>query len=218
MIKGRSFLATSALCAALLAACSPQRQPQPEPGIDGTEAPVIEEERPVETGAVDPETPAVPPGRPAGEPTEPRPAAAAGESVTGRVAITGSAPFPLTTLMVEDGPAYRLMGDLEPELRNLAGATVRVEGTPVQGIAAGRLPGPAFEVQAYEIVAIDGQRPQVGTLAARNGVWWLEGADRIRLAAVPEGLREQEGAKVWIVGRQADGSLQIQSYGIIREP
>ena len=44
------------------------------------------------------------------------------------------------------------------------------------------------------------------------------GAETVQLAGVPDALRGQVGAKVWVVGRQTGAGLQVQSYGVIREP
>ncbi len=107
-----------------------------------------------------------------------------------------------------------LSGMLLPELRRLSGAMVSVQGSRT---AASPLEG--FEAMAYEVTSIDGQRPSVGILRERDGAFTIAGAETVRLTTgVPDALRRQVGAKVWVVGRPTDSGLQVQSYGVIREP
>lgn len=152
---------------------------------------------------------AAPSARPGATPT-----ATPSETVlTGKVVAGGVAAAPVTTLQIEGGRPTALVGPLEPELRRLGGATVWVAGAPATGG-----PTPSFTVTRYEIVAIDGVRPVVGTLAVRDGTTWLAGRDTIKLASVPAELRAKVGAKVWIAGRRSGAELVVQSYGVIREP
>ena len=51
------------------------------------------------------------------------------EQVEGRVFVTGQESESAVTLVSDGGHSIRLLGDLEPELRRLAGATVRVYGS-----------------------------------------------------------------------------------------
>ena len=135
------------------------------------------------------------------------------ERLTGQVLITGTAQMDFVTLQIDGGGAVNLSGALLPELRRLAGAMVSVQGsrtaaTPLEG----------FEATAYEVTSIDGQRPSVGILEERDGGFTIVGAETVRLNAIPDALRSQVGAKVWVVGRETDSGLQVQSYGVIREP
>ena len=134
------------------------------------------------------------------------------ERLTGQVLITGTAQMDFVTLQIDGGGAVNLSGALLPELRRLSGAMVSVQGsrtaaTPLEG----------FEATAYEVTSIDGQRPSVGILQERDGGFTIAGAETVRLTGVPDALRRQVGAKVWVVGRQTDSGLQVQSYGVIRE-
>ena len=134
------------------------------------------------------------------------------ERLTGQVLVTGTAQIEFVTLQIDGGGAVNLSGVLLPELRRLTGARVSLQGsrtaaTPLEG----------FEATAYEVTSIDGQRPSVGILQERDGGFTIAGAETVRLTGVPDALRRQVEAKVWVVGRQTDSGLQVQSYGVIRE-
>lgn len=143
----------------------------------------------------------------AGEPEAPAP-----DTLEGRIIVTGGAPEPLTTLVMEDRSVV-LSGELVPELRRLDGATVRAYGR-----LEGEGPGDAIDVVDYEILEIDGQRPRVGVLVmGEQGVALeTEIGERFPLVGAPAGLRDRMGARVWVVGTVREGSLLLQSYGIIR--
>ena len=135
------------------------------------------------------------------------------ESLTGQVLVTGTAQMEFVTLQIDGGGAVNMGGVLLPELRRLSGAMVSVRGsrttaTPLEG----------FEATAYEVTSIDGQRPSVGILQERDGEFTIAGAETVRLTGVSDALRRQVGAKLWVVGRQTDSGLQVQSYGVIRDP
>jgi hypothetical protein len=126
---------------------------------------------------------------------------------------TGSEPLSGVTLMGDKGESTLIVGDLAPELRRLSGATVQVIGTEAE-----RGPGKSLDVQDYEVLSIDGERPAVGILLHTKGGMSLAGRDTLELTSVPEALRGKAGAKVWIVGPRAGTKLQLQSFGILREP
>ena len=135
------------------------------------------------------------------------------ETLTGRILITGTAQLEFVTLQIDGGGSVNLGGALSSELRQLSGAMVSVEGS-----RTGASPLEGFEATAYEVTSIDGQRPSVGILQERDGGFTIAAAETVRLAGIPDALRGQVGAKVWVVGRQTDSGLQVQSYGVIREP
>jgi hypothetical protein len=130
----------------------------------------------------------------------------------GKLVITGTEPG-TSVKLVGDSGHVELAGALEPELRRLAGASVVVRGS-VQGAR----PAQTLEASDYEVTEINGATPATGLLKAENGKLWLAGRDTFELAGAPELLRGKEGAKIWVVGRRAGDSLEVQSYGIIREP
>jgi hypothetical protein len=129
----------------------------------------------------------------------------------GKVVVTGSEPSTFVMLVGNEGNV-ELVGDLEPEMRRLAGA-----GLLVRGSLQGSRPGQTLEVRDYEIMDIDGEVPSTGVLRNQNGRLWLTGKDTLELSGVPEALGEKDGAKVWIVGQRSGSSLTVQSYGIIKE-
>ena len=135
------------------------------------------------------------------------------EELTGRILITGTAQMEFVTLQIEGGGAVNLSGTLLAELQRLSGAVVSVRGSRT-GAAA---PLEMFETTEYEVTSIDGQRPTVGILQERDGEFTIAGETTVRLTGDPDAFRPQVGGKVWVVGRQTDAGLQVQSYGIIRE-
>ena len=129
----------------------------------------------------------------------------------GKVVVTGTETSSSVKL-VGTNTNVELVGDLEPELRRLAGASLLVRGS-LQG------PGPAqtLEVSDYEIVDIDGEVPSTGILRNRNGQLWLIRKDTLELVGAPEALRGKDGVKAWVIGKKSGRSLRVQSYGIIKE-
>jgi hypothetical protein len=132
------------------------------------------------------------------------------EELLGKVVVTGSEPS-TSVRLVGDERNVELVGDLEPEMRRLAGASLLVRGS-LQGSRPNQL-----EVKEYEIMDIDGEVPSTGILRNRNGRLWLTGKDTLELIGAPEALRGKDGVKAWIIGQRSGISLAVQSYGIIRE-
>lgn len=184
-----------------------------------------------DTGTVGPDTdePAGPPAGEGAPPPRDRPAQTAPppsdgtdaaprageggmETHEGRVAVTGAVPTTFLTLQWEGGSVV-LRGDLSDELRRLAGATVRVTGTPTE-----QGPDRALRVVNYEILEIDGARPSVGVLMREEDGMHLhdESGRMFPLAGAPASMQRRVGAKVWIVGPLEDGALRVRSYGVIR--
>lgn len=136
------------------------------------------------------------------------------DTLEGLVVVTGGAPEPLTTLVTKDRSVV-LKGDLVPELRRLDGAAVRAAGR-----FEGEGPGDALCVLDYEILEIDGQQPRVGVLIMPEQGLALETdtGEPLPVVGAPAALRDRIGARVWIVGTMREGSLLLQSYGILRPP
>lgn len=140
-------------------------------------------------------------------------AGAAPDSLAGEVRRVGSTPF-VRTIVEGDSAAVTVAGPLETELARLAGARVRVFGARVEGEG----PGTALEVERYEVLAVDGERPRVGRLGYETGIGYRlipEAGQAIPLASVPTGLGTEVGAKVWVVLNDAGGVVR---YGVLREP
>jgi hypothetical protein len=128
----------------------------------------------------------------------------------GKVVVTGTEPATSVQLVGSDGN-LELVGTLEPELRRLAGASLAVQGS-----LQGQRPMLRLDVKDYEITEIDAEVPSTGVLQRRDDGLWLAGKDTLKLVGASE-LGSKQGAKVWIVGRRSGGTLEVQSYGIIRE-
>ncbi len=135
-------------------------------------------------------------------------AATARETLVGEIQLTGTAPAFLVTLTTAEGRSVDLTGDLRGELQDLSGAEVAVWGRLVSARD--------FQIMSYEIRAIDGQQPLVGTVAYRDGEYWLDADEFVLLVNVSAGLRAQVGAKVWILGRAMADGVYPQTYGVIR--
>lgn len=132
------------------------------------------------------------------------------EQLSGKILLTGTAHQEFISLDIEGGDFVNLGGPLLSELRNLSGAKVSVHGrrttaTPLIG----------FEVTSYEVLSIHGKKPTVGILLESDGEFTVAGA---RLTGVSDWFRRHVGAKVFVVGRRTATGLQVQSYGVIREP
>lgn len=140
------------------------------------------------------------------------PGAAAPDTITGTVRQVGSVPFLMTVVQGEDTAA--VSGELEEEISRLSGARVRVMGVRSEG----SYPGPTVRASAYRILAIDGEEPSVGILRRDGESVYLEpdeaGGERVELSAVPDGLRDRIGAKVWVITPEDGGA--VLRYGILR--
>lgn len=137
--------------------------------------------------------------------------AAAPDTVTGTVRQVGAVPFVRTVVQGTD--TVTVTGRLEQELSRLSGARVRAVGE----VTTGEYPGPQLAAAGYDILSVDGERPEVGILRAGAEGYYLEragGEDRVELSAVSATLQEKVGAKVWVV-TGADGT--VRRYGILRE-
>lgn len=135
-------------------------------------------------------------------------------TIEGTVTAGGTDVEPRTSIAPEDGGgAVFLVGELEPELRRVSGASVRVTGEPVTGS-----PGDALRVRDYRILEIDGDRPWVGIVREGDGGPELAVEARepesLRLIGLPAGSIDA-GAKAWFVGRREGAELLVRSYGVL---
>ncbi|MQA89942.1 MAG: hypothetical protein GEU90_06885 [Gemmatimonas sp.] len=134
--------------------------------------------------------------------------------LVGVVRIVGSAPVNLQVVVQPEGErTVRLLGPLVPELENLAGVRVAVEGDITES------PDPIadrqLEATRYEIVEVDGSPVVMGEIiSVSDGNARLRTADgeEVNLSGVPEAFRV--GQKVWIQGPR---SVAVQAYGMIRQ-
>jgi hypothetical protein len=140
--------------------------------------------------------------------------AASETRIEGVAGTMGSDPGLMIAVRLSNGEQVLVNGPLAPEVGRLTGATLVLVG-PVQATTPWRMIVPT----GYEVLAIDGQKPQVGVLRVeRNGGIWLETSPPIRLEGTPDALRAQNGAKVYVLGAVRNGVLMVQSFGVIRPP
>jgi hypothetical protein len=136
-------------------------------------------------------------------------AAETADSARGTVVVTGMGPSTYTTLSSGEGPPIVLAGELEAELRQLAGAQVAVFGELTAGQRA------SLRVERYEVLSIDGERPVVGTVLP-DGRGIETGRDTLTVRGYSES--RPAGAKIWIVGRREGAHIRLLSWGVIRRP
>jgi hypothetical protein len=125
----------------------------------------------------------------------------------GKIIVSGSEGMLVTTLQTAAGVVF-LTGVLENELRTLSGATVRVSGTETKSGSR-----TTVDVQSYEIVAVDGERPVVGTLLSGNRL--AVGSDTLTVTGA---FTAPVGAKMWVTGARSGKQIAVRSYGIITRP
>lgn len=137
------------------------------------------------------------------------------EAIEGVVRRVGNAPF--TRTIVEDvggEGSVVIAGPYEPELRRLIGAEVRVTGELMTEV---EFPGPTLEATSYEVTAVDGERPLLGTLERDEEGYYLAMRGRAlrRLASVSEELTRSVGGLIWVILDANDG---VARYGVLRDP
>jgi len=130
------------------------------------------------------------------------------EGVAGPI---GSEPGSMVALRLPTGEHVRVDGPLAAEVGRLTGASLVLVGA-VQATTPWRTIVPT----AYEVAAIDGQKPYVGVLRVEQNAMWLDTSPPIRLEEAPDALRAQNGAKVYVLGSLSGGVLVLQSFGVIR--
>ncbi len=149
---------------------------------------------------------------PAGATPEPAATSGAGmaaDSLVGLFALEGSEPGVRAVLRISNASVELV--DAPRELRGLSRARIVVMGT--------HLDARRFRVLSFRVVEIGGQLARDGMLCrdAAAGGYHLVLADGSMhaLVAMPPGLAELTGHRVWVV-ESGDGS--VASYGIIARP
>lgn len=142
------------------------------------------------------------------EAPQPPAAIAAPDTVVGSIRVAGATP--MEQVLIEPGEAeaaLQLSGVYRDELIRLSGATVQASGT---------ITDRSLRVTDYEIVEIAGRKPIVGILDRTGEDMSLRTAsgEVVRLTSVPEDLRDQAGAKVWLI---LDAEAGVRGYGILRD-
>ena len=133
------------------------------------------------------------------------------DTVSGLVRQVGNFPFTRTIVVGDDTVA--VTGSYEAEITRLAGAQVRITGRIGEGEGMGK----EMDATSYEILDVDGIRPQVGMLERVDSGYVLRSADgdETRLLGVSERLAAAAGGRVWVVLSEAG---VVTRYGILREP
>ncbi|MFQ5552024.1 MAG: hypothetical protein ACE5FJ_12395 [Gemmatimonadales bacterium] len=131
------------------------------------------------------------------------------DELVGRIIKTGTPPMIGVTLLLDDGSSFNLRGESLDELGRLSGVRVGVNARPA-GMNS-------LEVLSYRIVSVHGRTPWVGDLIGEGSrVYLLTGSGRIEVTPPPPGFHGEAILRVWILGEEVDGVLQLQSYGVIK--
>lgn len=138
------------------------------------------------------------------------------DTLRGVVSITGSDPITSVVVTPRQGDAVIVQGAPAVTLRNADGLEVRLDGrfTGARAIGAGPGPSPVFEAATFVVRALDGQPAIDGVLERAANGFALRLADgRTRaIPALPEGLREHVGARVYLAG--PPGAVP-SAYGVL---
>jgi hypothetical protein len=141
------------------------------------------------------------------------PAGASPGGIEGVVGTIGVEPMVSIAVRPASGDPVRVTGPLAAELGQLTGATVRLTGDVRQDA-----PWPVIEPSSYEVTAIDGQKPYVGILQVEGTDVRLNADSVLRLLDVPDLLRQQHGAKVYVLGSRRGDAIAITGFGVISPP
>jgi hypothetical protein len=90
-------------------------------------------------------------------------------------------------------------------LRVLSGATAEVSGVQARQDARREI-----NVEKYDLVDINGERPVVGYIS--NGNRLITSRDTLNLTGT---IIAPNGAKVWVTGDRSGNAIAVRSYGII---
>ena len=125
----------------------------------------------------------------------------------GVVKVVGSAPVNVQVVLApEAGESVYLRGPLVEEIRNAAGARVRVTG---------RLEGGALVASDYRVTAVDGTPVEMGVVErGADGSLQLRTPDGevVHLIGATEQFRV--GQKVWVQGPNT-ATVRVQSFGVL---
>lgn len=130
--------------------------------------------------------------------------AAAADTLTGQVQVTGVGAFPRIVL-VRDGGTGALTLSGPPSLERVNGLRITVVGT---------LSGSELNVKQFTVVAANGLAATDGRLVADGATLYLETADgvRHRLVRPSPNLRAHVGGRVWVSGPLDQEPV---AYGVI---
>lgn len=133
---------------------------------------------------------------------------AAQQPLRGHVSVTSMGPRPLTTLVTDSTSPIVLEGPLEPELRQVNGAYVEVQGKQTETPPHG-----GIEVEHYVILEIEGEQPYVGRLDSTGTQLTVEDGSTLRLVGLPQPI--QGAARIWVIGDRRDDVLEVRAAGVL---
>lgn len=113
--------------------------------------------------------------------------------------------------VVQGDATLVVLGDYEPELARIPGATVWVSGSRADSPY-----GAALTVSEYRILSVDGEVPVVGILGRDQEGFYVQMQDGgIVRVDVSDRLATQVGAKIWAV--LGPDQVTVVQYGILRD-
>lgn len=145
-----------------------------------------------------------PPPKPPATPPPGR--TALGDTLRGKPAVVGSAPFTQVALRPASGGSVTITGPLAKEIGRASGADVWVRGTRSDR---------GFEAAEYRVRTVDGVPALDGVLVVDGERTHLRLADGTRrsLRSAPAALRAEAGARVWVTGGV---DQPVAAFGILR--
>jgi hypothetical protein len=137
--------------------------------------------------------------------------------VEGTLTLRGSQPHTLLVLETQSGEDVVIQsGDIQRELKRLAGMKVSVEGKVLPSIDGET---PLVSAVAYELLALpSGEVPVVGVLTVVDGACVLGLADGTRYwirGEFSDLIRDFANAKMWVVGTVGDAALPEKPEGTV---
>lgn len=129
-------------------------------------------------------------------------------TVVGSLRTVGSGPMDVRVVLQDTlERSWWVEGAPAGELRTLAGTTVEVRG---------RADGRTLHVTGYTLRGVDGRHAEIGTVErAPDGGLRLRTEDGRLIQLIGGAQHLRPGQKVWVQGPE---TLQVQRYGVIREP
>lgn len=119
------------------------------------------------------------------------------DTVRGIVTLIGTAPAPQVVLRTVDGAIVAMSGMATSGLSRLAGSEIVIRGV--------RVSPRDVVVSDFIVRAANGQPAMDGKLEGGGGGWYLQmtdGSGRKPLVAVPAGLQNLQGSRVWIATKR----------------
>lgn len=128
------------------------------------------------------------------------------DTLRGKPAVVGSAPFTQVALRPAAGGSVTITGPLAREIGRASGADVWVRGTRTER---------GFEATDYRVRTVDGASALDGVLVVDGESVYLRLADGSRraLRSAPAALRAEAGARVWVTGGL---DQPVAAFGVLK--